>query len=192
MKSIVSIVVLSAAFVSAGMIKDSRDNQTYKTVQIGNLEWMAQNLNFKDDEESWCYGKKVANCKKYGRLYTWDAAASSCPTGWRLPSAAEFDILWSASGSKDEAGAKLKSKSGWKSGNGEDAFGFAALPGGFWVDDEDSGFTQEGSSAYFWSGSEVNETTANYVSLDGGSSAAAWQEIDKYTGFSVRCVRNVQ
>ena len=36
-----------------GSFIDSRDNQTYKTVTIGNQTWMGQNLNYENSEYRW-------------------------------------------------------------------------------------------------------------------------------------------
>jgi len=136
---------------------DSRDNTTYMKVTIGTQTWMAENLNYDvpDNTTDVCYENKSANCATYGRLYNWSTAmagsASSnavpsgirgiCPSGWHIPSDAEWTILENAVGGSNTAGIKLKSTTDWyncvPSGTGwgsyyfcEDTYGFSALPGG--------------------------------------------------------------
>ena len=67
-----------------GTLVDERDGQTYRTVIIGEQEWMAENLNYAYlqptstlDSSSWCYDNDPANCETYGRLYLWSAAVDS-------------------------------------------------------------------------------------------------------------------
>ena len=168
---------------------DSRDGQTYRTVQIGNQTWMAENLNYHTEGSS-CYGDKPANCQKYGRHYTWDAALDACPSGWHLPSIAEFDTLIATVGGEYVAGKVLKSKSGWKSdGNGTDDYGFSALPAGFHVIDNGY-FGDAGDYANFWSATEYNSGYAYCMSMDYFSDYAYPSYLDKPLGLSVRCLRD--
>jgi uncharacterized protein (TIGR02145 family)/uncharacterized repeat protein (TIGR02543 family) len=126
-------------------VVDSRDGNVYHAVKIGGTTWMTTNLNFKTGN-SWCYGNNESNCRMYGRLYDLNTARRACPEGWRLPDTADWNNLFRTVGGKlntdncceiicvlhwDDAGGKLKSKTGWKGkGNGTDDFGFSALPGG--------------------------------------------------------------
>ncbi|MDD6092396.1 fibrobacter succinogenes major paralogous domain-containing protein [Hallerella succinigenes] len=173
---------------------DSRDGQTYRTVQIGNQTWMAENLNYHTEGSS-CYGDKPANCQKYGRHYTWEAALNACPSGWHLPSMAEFDTLIATVGGVDVAGKVLKSKSGWKSdGNGTDAYGFSALPAGVHFSDDDFGdagsFGDAGDYANFWSTTEDSRLTADLMSLKYGDDRAYLYDGIQLGRISVRCLRD--
>ena len=83
--------------------KDARDGQTYRLVKIGDRTWFGDNLNFKS-EGSYCLDDDENNCMAYGRLYSWDAARSACPSGFRLPKHEDFESLWNAAGADYNAG----------------------------------------------------------------------------------------
>ena len=144
----------------SGSFTDSRDGQSYDVVKIGDLTWMAENLNF-EMAGSFCPEGDSRNCKRLGRLYSWAEARSVCPDGWRLPTKADFESLVVATSKdaaqspsqslahsrddnlgtvpsasnaiqNDHAGLALKARDGWfKKGNGLDALGFKALPAGY-------------------------------------------------------------
>jgi len=117
---------------------------------------MGENLNY-EAGGSRCYKNEPENCSKYGRLYNCITAMNVCPKYWHLPNNGEWDILVNFAGGKETAGKKLKVNSGWddykgKSGNGVDAFGFSALPGGFGY--SDGSFLNVGNFVRWWSSSE--------------------------------------
>ncbi|MDR2692779.1 MAG: hypothetical protein LBB74_00995 [Chitinispirillales bacterium] len=43
----------------------------------------AENLNINTGAGSMCYNDNNSYCDKYGRLYTWNAAKTVCPSGIR-------------------------------------------------------------------------------------------------------------
>ena len=180
-----------------GGLKDSRDGKTYRTVKIGDKVWMAENLNYQTGKSK-CYENKSENCDKYGRLYVWREAVTACPDGWHLPNKQEFEDLKTLAGQKggviDKAGTVLKSTTGWKdkdgkSGNGTDGLGFGALPAGAYFSGRDS-FDGEGSSAGFWSSTEIGSGRAYFLGLYYSSEDADVDADVKTYGFSVRCVKN--
>jgi len=148
------------------------------TVKIGSQTWMSENLNC-NVAGSKCYDNDPANCAKYGRLYDWSTAMALpascnlsycaskvsakhqgiCPSGWHIPSDAEWTALMDFVG--PGTGTKLKATSGWgNDGNGTDEFGFSALPGG--SGGSGGGFTIAGDSGDWWSSTEYDANYAYY------------------------------
>ena len=176
------------SFDSVNVFTDPRDSKTYKTIKIGDLYWMAENLNYKTDS-SYCYQDSQDSCAKYGRLYNWGAAMEACPAGWHLPDLSEMNSLFYASGTQTEAGIYLKSKTGWlefTAQPGKDILGFAALPAG-----RRNGYNYGyiGLEANFWTSTPYsNNIVAYYMGLDNSSDAASMTNMSTNYSISVRCV----
>jgi len=174
--------------VSYGEIVDPRDGKTYKTVEIDNQTWMAENLNYASDG-SYCYNNEADSCSKYGRLYTWAAARSVCPSGWHLPSSDEWSTLFTAVGGTSSAGKVLKSTTGWSgNGNGTDSYGFGVLPAGYRL--YNGSFSTAGNYADFWSSTEYDSDYAYFWSFYFYSVDVFRNNYGKGSGYSVRCLRD--
>ncbi|MDR0516495.1 MAG: fibrobacter succinogenes major paralogous domain-containing protein [Fibromonadaceae bacterium] len=187
-----------------GSITDARDGQKYPYVQIDDQIWMAANLNY-EAKGSICYGTITSYCDKYGRLYDWVTAMGGaessvtnpsgvqgiCPSGWHLPSNAEWQTLIDFAGGNATAGTKLKSASGWDTGSGipgTDDFGFSALPGGNGYSGGD--FSNAGNYGHWWSSSELNGSSAYSRYMNYSSEDAYRSGYGKSFLFSVRCLRD--
>ena len=188
--------------------KDSRDGKTYKSVKIGKLTWMAENLNYATEEGSLCYEFKEENCTKYGRLYTWAAAVGRaedvcgynhecdlraknvhgvCPEGWHLPSETEWNSFLSTG---VDAMALKSYTSDWSNGGGgADMLGFSALPAG-----ANFGYNQfyrsKGNYAFFWSSTPENAAGAFAISIMNDVNKVIRKYYPKIMGMSVRCVKD--
>lgn len=189
------------------------DGNVYATVLIGEQWWMAENLKttrFADlteipnvtdgaawillDIPAWCnYENSAANDFTYGKLYNWFTVADPsnlCPTGWHVPTDAEWTILTDYLGGHSVAGGKMKSTSGWEAPNtgATNESGFSGLPRGF--RNTNGGFDSVGYYGYWWSSSESSTTSAWYRSLFYNDDLAFRTFNNKQNGFTVRCVQD--
>ena len=186
--------------VVKGTFKDERDGKTYKTVKIGKQTWMAENLNYKVSN-SFCYEGKAENCKKYGRLYRYDAAKEACPDGWKLPSKLAWEKLLGTSFPdsimKEHVPGMIDGVAGYGVkfesviGLDDDPYGFNILPAGYARNA--SIFKQGSQIAYFWT------STLGPAKFGGLSSLliltfapnASYLSINPLASFaySVRCIK---
>jgi uncharacterized protein (TIGR02145 family) len=199
-------------------VKDA-DGNSYKTVTIGSQVWMAENLKttkYRDGlaianvtvNAEWgvlttaayaVYGNSADNGTNYGALYNWYAVNSGklCPTGWHVPTKAEWTTLITFAGGENTAGGKLKSTRtaptaapSWLSPNtgATDAYGFAVVPGGFRMNGGSFGLI--GEFSYFWSSTENSSTLAEYNMIVNDQAYVASYPGLKGIGASVRCVKD--
>jgi uncharacterized protein (TIGR02145 family) len=213
------------SFEITSIITDSDGNE-YRTVTIGNQEWMAENLRtsrFTDGSEIpmvndqaawlnanygvWCwYDTLNINDVPYGKLYNWYAVNDTrgvCPTGWHVPTDAEWttliDYLDPVAVNPDVngiqssvAGGKMKETgtAHWQSPNAgaTNERGFTAMPGGF-RNSSNGSFSSLGYGGHWWSDTEdggnvwyrlITYSSGNIARFNGSKSG----------GFAVRCLRN--
>jgi uncharacterized protein (TIGR02145 family) len=191
--------------------------QSDHTIEIGEQEWMAENLNvttFRNGDSipeahtseawekriaqrkpAWCYyGMDSTNEEKYGKLYNWYAVNDPrgiAPIGWHVPSDAEWRTLIDYLGGEHFAGGKMK-ESGtihWESPNtgATNESGFSALPGGYRYHD---GFYYMGYQAYFLTSTEYTTFSAWTRAFNYDNSEVYSYHGNKWDGYSVRCVRD--
>jgi len=185
-----------------GTITDSRDSQSYNTIEIGSQTWLSENMNF-ETADSWFHKDDPANGPIFGRLYTWEAALNVCPDGWHLPTDDEWKQLELHLGMSQEEvdkeyewrgtdeGSKLKATTGWnENGNGINSSGFTGLPGGFKYVDDNWPWDDTGWIGWWWSASEFSTTAAWNRLLSGTSDQVERDEDHKMAGLSVRCVKD--
>ncbi len=177
--------------IAFGEMTDARDGQKYKTIEIGTQTWMAENLNYITGN-SWCYGDNPKNCEIYGRLYDWITAASiACPSGWRLPSDADWTVLTDHLGGLQVAGGKMKSTTLWRSPNtgASNESGWSGLPGGHRY--IGGGFNDLGIYGIWWSYS-VSDTGIVFSRGLFCNNSRVYRFSGNYLDscFSVRCLRD--
>jgi uncharacterized protein (TIGR02145 family) len=207
---------LQACLEIFGTVTDI-DGNIYPTVLIGNQRWLAENLRtatYANGEPipnitantawtqlssgAWCnYNNNVAYDEIYGKLYNWYTTVDPrglCPSGWHVPTHAEWTVLETYLGGSSVAGGKLKATTGWSApdtGTSNES-GFSALPGGLRYGTTAGGIFGTVSSWGNWWSSSASSTTNGWSRFlypnsqtlyNGGLNA-------KPMGFSVRCIRD--
>ena len=181
------------------------DNNSYETMPVHRLCWMASNLRttrYSDGTTipfaivySYPYDpNNTDNLMTFGRLYNWTSASKAaaatplqgvCPDGWRLPTQAEFEEL-----STFYTETQLRSTANWIQGAGTNESGFNKQPGGFY--NGTTGICERlGASAHFYTA----DTQANgviYQISDYSCDSVTYDVTDNpQDGRSIRCVRDL-
>jgi uncharacterized protein (TIGR02145 family) len=153
-------------------------------------EWMTDNLNV-DAAGSFCHGDTEQNCRRYGRLYTWEAAKQACLSlgdGWRLPTNDEWQQM-----AKHYGGVRDDSADGGKAaftaliaGGGS---GFNAVYGG--NRELDGKYARLEAHGFYWTASENDTDRAWLYNLGkNGQILNRHSGNSKQMAISVRCIRD--
>jgi uncharacterized protein (TIGR02145 family) len=182
---------MTATSQNKGTFKDPRDGYVYQWMKVGNLAWMTENLRFNVAAGSWVYNNDTAIGAKFGRLYNWKAAQTSCPKGWRLSTDKDWNALIAALGGNTQAGAAIQAMDtvgkGQKYGNPAQPATISTLLGG--IRHADGSCLGVNTWGGCWTSGKVNDSVANNVLFAHGSREVVFSTNDKSTGFLVRCVR---
>lgn len=220
------VIAFAADIICGDTIFDYRDGQPYATVQVGNQCWMKENLKYLPAVVGgntgshtvpyyYVFGyngtdvsaaKATPNFQTYGALYNWIAALTACPTGWHLPSDAEWTALTDYVSNQPEylcnsntnwIAKSLADTTNWISstntcavGNNlsaNNATGFSGLPGGYCYI---GGFSDTGSTGFYRSSSQSSTKGSWLLSLSYHIGSVSRFSYGKSVGFSVRCLRD--
>jgi uncharacterized protein (TIGR02145 family) len=202
-------------------IADSRDSQSYSTVQIGTQCWMRENMNIgilipgtslQSDNgviEKYCYDDSNADCDVYGGLYQWNemmqygtapGSKGICPDGWHLPADAEYCTLTQFvdptvdCGVTGQSGTDVGTK--MKSTSGWYGGGNGTNVSGFTA--LPGGFRSSGGNFYdltygalFWSSSASSGSSAWIRDLTFDFASIDRTNGSTGAGISVRCVKDL-
>ena len=191
------------------------EGNIYNTVLIGTQQWMAENLkatklndgtsvSVVTNGTDWnnlttpgiCFynNDETANKDIYGTLYNWYTVNTGmlCPTGWHMPTDADWTTLITLLGGDSEAGGKLKETGTvhWASPNtgATDEAGFTALPGGY--RQKYSGpFYYIIYNGFWWTATEHEATVAIGRRMFYDNILGERSYYNKGNGFSVRCIQ---
>jgi uncharacterized protein (TIGR02145 family) len=193
----VALIALSIAFGSVGAswerlsAQDAQPSGTiYSSKRMADgKQWTTQNLNVKT-VPSYCYEDAEPNCRKYGRLYTWESARRVCQSlgnGWRLPTDDEWRRMAKHYGGVSED-SDDRGKAAYKALLGRGDAGFNALLGG--GRSADGQYARLEAHGFYWSASESSgDNTAFFYNFGKGGQAFHRQSGgEKQEAFSVRCV----
>jgi uncharacterized protein (TIGR02145 family) len=190
-------IALSVAFGTVGAFcltqRSATDPKASDTIHSSKRmadgkQWTTDNLQV-STIPSYCYEDTELNCRRYGRLYTWESAQRGCQAlgdGWRLPTKDEWRQL-----AKHYGGVRDDSDDSGKAAYTAlligGSSGFNALLGGGRVDGQ---YARLEAHGFYWTASERDPVSASFYNFGKGSLSLNHQSGgNKQMAISVRCVK---
>jgi uncharacterized protein (TIGR02145 family) len=198
-----------------GTVKDI-DGNIYKTVKIGNQEWMAENLNvtkYNDgtlipvvsDPTIWSNLANPGMCwfkdnnyynNQRQALYNYYSIETKklCPVNWHIPSITEWQTLITFLGKDSIAAFQMKSNNGWSNTfyeeniNGNNKSGFSAKPSPDRAALYGNFHVNDYNQTTWWSSTLSNARGASCIEIR--TYKILILTAKKQDGFSVRCIKN--
>lgn len=203
-------LITTGTTANCGTVTDI-DGNIYNTVTIGTQCWMVENLKttkYNDgttipnvtDSAQWSglstgaycyYNNNATNNTTYGKLYNWYAVNTGklAPTGWHVPTDAEWITLTTFLGGANIAGGAMKTAILWNNPNtgATNSSGFTGLPSGH---RQSGSFSGIGEICFFWSSTDYESINAWSRPLYAVSSSTVKYGQNKKNGFTIRCVKD--
>lgn len=221
---LIAVLSLSASILFAqtspcnGLTSLTYNGYNYDLVEIGNQCWFKENLRTASynngdpilnitDNTQWSNATTPARCfydnltsyqNSHGNLYNWyvvEDTRNVCPTGWHVPTDAEWTTLVNYLGGANVAGGKMKTtgimQSGtglWRSPNADatNSSGFSGIPGGF----RQIEYNYIESTGAWWTSSvsEMDVLGSTTYNADYDSGIANRSYSFRAVGMSIRCI----
>jgi uncharacterized protein (TIGR02145 family) len=189
------------------------DGNVYKTITIGTQTWMAENLkttHYRNGDAipnvtngatwqslttgAWCdYKNMPGTSSVFGKLYNFYAvtdARNIAPTGWHVPTDAEWNTMVTYLGSAPADKLKETGNNHWFLYNttATNSSGFSAIAGGShdWL----SYNILLGQAGFWWTCTEYDASTADFWAMYDDDDAVNNDILDKTYGYSIRCVQD--
>src|SRR5688572_6683579 len=193
-------VVAIAVSIAFGSVDGA--GSTYRSAEVQNAshtisskrmadgkEWTTANLNV-NVSPSYCYEDAEANCRRYGRLYTWESAQRACASlgqGWRLPTDDEWRQMAKGYGGVSQDSAE-EGRAAFMSLLSGGSSGFNAVLGG--NRSPDGHYARLAAHGLYWTASDNDARSAPLYNFgDGGRALHRQPGGQKQMAISVRCIR---
>ncbi len=212
-KLVILILFSAISIISCTVGVKDHDGNIYKTIKIGNQEWLAENLNVscfrngeiineakspedwimtgKEGKPAWCIPKDMDNGSNNGKFYNWYAVNDPrglAPEGWHVASDADWKELTDFLGGEISAAFGIRTTGLSGSGSDNIETGFSGIPAGAFA--PDGTFYGVGSYAYWWTSTEFTGSEAWIRLLSYVQCSINSKVYKKNSGLSVRCVRD--
>ena len=196
-RSRVVSIALSIAFGSVGGAGSTQRSAQEQNVSgtisssrrmADGKEWTTANLNV-NASPSHCYDDAELNCRRYGRLYTWESAQRVCQSlgdGWRLPTDDEWRQMAKRYGGVSDDSAD-KGRAAFTALLSGGTSGFNAVLGG---NRSNGQYARLEAHGFYWTASDSDPGRAPYYNFGQNGQAVHRQPHgEKQMAISVRCVR---
>jgi len=200
-------------FFKTGVVMDA-DGNIYHSVRIGQQTWMLENLrttSYRDSfwipevtennlwnsdvEPQFCYYQNDEAYKvPFGALYNWACVISDrfCPSGWHVPSLAEWNSLFTYLGGSKVVSNKLREAGDahWVTPNtgATNSSGLTALPGSF--RSTDGSFGTYGYYGYWWTSTPNGSAYGTAIKMTTSRAEIITEPVYVGAGLSVRLIKD--